>query len=148
MSVLGNPITLGAGSSDCVVTVAGRTALTSFGSGIYGGFLWADEINFDYSYDENNEKKSSSFVCLKPGTYDVHYYIKGEYNSSGDFKQTAAKLEVNGTQVESVTTASTSGEEGVWTVTLAYGDELTYDQRVVWSSSLKVTGSIMILKHH
>ena len=147
MSVIGNPITLGGGSSDCVLARAGRTTSTTYAS-IYDGFNWVDNIHFDHEYNADTTPTNGSYICLKSGTYDVDYVVKGGYNGSGDFKHTSARLLKNGTEINSVTTSTTSGSYGTWTITLAAGDVLWFQQKVNWTSTLNVNGAYMIRKHH
>lgn len=141
MSVLGNPISLGGGRADCVLTVTGRNnSASSSWQGVYGGVEW---FNSDYfSLQEGSDR--SEYICNKGGTYSVYYMIKGGYNTNGSLVNSAIQIRVNGSAVISETTTAATGTTGNGTVTLNEGDTFEMMTHNTTNSSNTHVGAMIV----
>lgn len=138
MSILGNAVTLGGGGTPYVVlTVAGRHADSTLG-GVYTGFEAFEDTYFSHMAAD------STYTCLKAGTYNVGYFYKPGYNTSGKLINTQLVIQVNGTNVVNVTSTAAIGGNGSASITLAAGDTLALKMRNTTSSSLSHTGGMVL----
>lgn len=144
MSVIGNPLTLGGGKESVVAFAMGREAYSDWDSaqGIYGGWRWVDNKCFEYAESDN-----SKFICLKAGVYNVYYFLKGGYNTSGSSVNVIGRVYKNDSVIDETTTTSagTGSYSSVTNVQVAVNDIIHYRQRNS-SGITGQTGMVVITK--
>lgn len=142
MSVIGNPISIGGGKAQVVAFTIGREAYNDWrpdDGGIYGGYWWADGKNFE-------RIANGVFECLKAGTVNVYCYIKGGYNTSGNYIGVSARIYKNSTIIATKDSTTSSGATfSVSNVAVAVGDTIKILQRNT-SGATAQSGSIVICK--
>lgn len=119
MSILGNALSMGGGTPH-VVGYAWHTAYgTSYAR--VGNFdrlksLWADSNFFTQS--------TGLFTCQRAGTYQIVYFGRGGYNSSGTSIDLYFQVVANGSVVASSYSVDNAGVNSSVTVTLSVGQTL------------------------
>lgn len=122
-----------------VLAVAGRHAADSLG-GVYTGYNVCEP-----AYFSKVEGVDSAYTCLKAGTYDVDYFYKPGYNTSGRLVNVQLVIQINGTNAVNVTSTAATGGNGTASITLAAGDTLALKMRNTTSgSSLSHAGGMVL----
>lgn len=143
MSVLGNPLLFGGGNSTPFAcgyawhTMSGTTYRLVCGP----NSAWLT------AYAADNECFSFAdgvFTCLKAGTYTVHYFGRGGYNSSGTSISMYYQVLHNSTVVASATNVANAGVCNSVTVTLAVGDTISAQTRNASGNTAHDFGYIIV----
>lgn len=125
--ITGNVLSFGGGVADIaayIICSGSGSKYTTLGTNSSAACIYGvDDALFDYT--------SGVFTAKKAGTYTLHCYVRGAYNSSGNARYCYFKIFQNGTVIQSVTSGSAYPNAGgtiTYTITVAVSDTLSFQQ--------------------